>query len=80
MHLNCDEDSFSKRLETTPANVHDSQCFTTLLTDDESAVYADSAYKSQAHDDYLAEHEPPIKIIFMIEHAHYTLNRTTKTQ
>ena len=27
---------------------------------DESAVYADSAYKSQAHDDYLAKHEPPI--------------------
>ena len=61
IHLNCDEDSFVKKFETTPANVHDSQCFTTLLTDDESAVYADSAYKSQAHDDYLAEHEPPIK-------------------
>ncbi|MDG5658889.1 IS5 family transposase [Acinetobacter baumannii] len=45
IHLNCDEDSFVKKVETTPANVHDSQCFTTLLTDDESAVYADSAYK-----------------------------------
>ena len=61
IHLNCDEDSFVKKVETTAANVHDSQCFTTLLTGDESAVYADSAYKSQAHDDYLAEHEPPIE-------------------
>ena len=61
IHLNCDEDSFVKKVETTAANVHDSQCFTTLLTGDESAVYADSTYKSQAHDDYLAEHEPPIK-------------------
>ncbi|PSD33861.1 IS5/IS1182 family transposase, partial [Acinetobacter radioresistens] len=41
----CDEDSSDKKVETPPANVHDSQCFTTLLTDDESAVYADSAYK-----------------------------------
>lgn len=61
IHLNCDEDSFVKKVETTAANVHDSQCFTTLLTGDESAVYADSTYKSQAHDDYLAEHEPPIE-------------------
>ncbi|PSD33870.1 transposase, partial [Acinetobacter radioresistens] len=45
IHPNCDEDSFVKKVEPTPANVHDSQCFTTLLTDDESAVYADSAYK-----------------------------------
>ena len=60
IHLNCDEDSFVKKIQTTPANVHDSQCFITLLTGDESAVYADSAYKSQAHDDYLAKHEPPI--------------------
>ena len=61
IHLNCDEDSFVKKVETTAANVHDSQCFTTLLTGDESTVYADSTYKSQAHDDYLAEHEPPIE-------------------
>ncbi|PSD33906.1 transposase, partial [Acinetobacter radioresistens] len=33
IHLNGDEDSFVKKVETTPANVHDSQCFTTLLTD-----------------------------------------------
>ncbi len=24
IHLNCDEDSFVKKVETTPANVHDS--------------------------------------------------------
>ena len=36
-------------------NVHDSNCFTELLSGDESAVYADSAYKSQKHDDWLDE-------------------------
>ena len=55
MHINCDEDGFVKKVVTTPANVHDSQCLTDLIIGNESAVYADKAYKSQAHDNYLAD-------------------------
>ena len=40
IHLNCDEDSFVKKVETPTTNSHDSQYLTTLLTDDEAAVYA----------------------------------------
>lgn len=60
MHLNVDGDGFVKKVKTTPANIHDSQCFIDLLIGDESAVYADKAYKSQAHDDYLTKLEIPI--------------------
>jgi IS5 family transposase len=34
-------------------NVHDSNHFTTLLKGNESAAYADSAYQSQTHTDWL---------------------------
>lgn len=40
---------------TTAGNVHDSQCLEDLLTGAEEAVYADSAYASQAHDQLLKE-------------------------
>ena len=49
INLNCDEDSFVKNFKTTTANIHDSESFTDLLIGHESAVYAASAYKSQAH-------------------------------
>ena len=35
--------------------MHDSNCFTDLLEGDESAVYADSAYQSQKHADWLSQ-------------------------
>jgi hypothetical protein len=38
------------------SNVHDSNHFTERLSGDESAVYADSAYKSRKHDEWLEEH------------------------
>jgi IS5 family transposase len=43
-HINVDEDGFIKATAFTAGNVHDSNHFTELLSGDESAVYADSAY------------------------------------
>ena len=54
-HINVDEDGIIKSTAYTAGNVHDSNCFTQLLSSDESAVYADSAYRSRAHDQWLAE-------------------------
>jgi len=55
-HLNVEEDGFIKATDYTAGNVHDSNCFTGLLSGQESAVYADSAYVSQAHDQWLSAH------------------------
>ena len=55
-HLNVEEDGFIKATNYTAGNVHDSQCFTGLLSGDEAAAYADSAYVSEAHDEWLAQH------------------------
>ena len=52
-HMNVDEDGFILSEEFTPGHTHDSQVFETLLTGQEKAVYADSAYKSDKHDQLL---------------------------
>lgn len=52
-HMSVDEDGFIKHTDFTPGNVHDSNCFIELLDGDESSVYADSAYRSKKHDDWL---------------------------
>ena len=49
-HMNVDEDGLIKSTDYTTGNVHDSNGFTNLLDGEESAVYADSAYGSKAHD------------------------------
>ena len=54
-HANVDEDGFIKSTDFSRGSLHDSNCFTDLLSGDESAAYADSAYQSQAHDDWLSE-------------------------
>lgn len=54
-HVNVDEDGLIKATDFTAGNVHDSNCFTDLLAGDESAVYADSAYRSKKHADWLSE-------------------------
>ena len=54
-HMNVDEDGFIKSVGFTACNVHDSQCFTELLDGDETAVYADSAYVSEAHSTWLSQ-------------------------
>lgn len=54
-HINVDEDGFIKALDFTAGNVHDSRCFTDLLSGKESSVYADSAYASGATDSWLRQ-------------------------
>ena len=43
--------------------MHDSNHFTNLLSGKESAVYADSAYKSQKHDEWLEDHHVDNKVV-----------------
>jgi IS5 family transposase len=63
LHANVDEDGFVKAIEVTAGNVHDSQMLKPLLEGDEAAVYGDSAYKSQGHDEYLENQETENRII-----------------
>ena len=62
-HINVDEDGFVKSTDFTAGNIHDSNCFTELLDGDESSVYADSAYLSEKHDDWLMARKIDNKII-----------------
>lgn len=54
VHANVDEDGFIKTYAYTAGNTHDSQVFEELLTGHEKSIYADSAYKSQKHDELLS--------------------------
>jgi IS5 family transposase len=45
----------SKPPTSTAGNVHGSNVFTSLLSDKDSAAYADSAYPSKKHSEWLAE-------------------------
>jgi IS5 family transposase len=62
-HINVYEDGFIKATDYTAGNVHDSNCFTDMLSGDESSVYADSAYLSHAHNDWLSERKIENRII-----------------
>ena len=55
-HVNVEEDGLIKSTDYTAGNIHDSNCFTDLLSGREAAVYADSAYASQAHEQWLSDH------------------------
>ena len=52
-HINVDEDGFILAQTLTSGSLHDSNVFEQLLTGEEEAVYADSAYRSQKHDQLL---------------------------
>lgn len=54
-HLNVDEDGLIKSTDYSSGSSHDSNHFTELLGGEESAVYADSAYQSKQHDQWLSE-------------------------
>jgi len=54
-HINVDEDGFIKATDFSQGSSHDSNHFEQMLSGDESAVYADSAYQSKAHIVLLAE-------------------------
>ena len=62
-HINVDEDGFVKATDMTAGNVHDSNVFTELLSGDESAAYADSAYASKKHSAWLKERNIQNKIL-----------------
>ena len=62
-HINVDEDGLVKAVEFSSGSLHDSQCFTELLSGDESSVYADSAYRSEAHDKWLSKRSIENRII-----------------
>lgn len=53
-HLNVDEDGLIKSTDYSSGNSHDSNHFTGLLSGQESAVYADSAYQSEKHHHWLS--------------------------
>lgn len=53
-HLNVDEDGLIKSTDYSSGSSHDSNHFTDLLGGEESAVYADSAYQSEKHDQWLS--------------------------
>ena len=55
-HINVDEDGFIKKTDYSSGSPHDSNYFTELLSGQETAAYADSAYKSEVHDTWLAKH------------------------
>lgn len=56
LHVGVDADSgLIREAEMTPANVHDTKVFETLLSGDEGAVYADKAYDSEARRKRLKE-------------------------
>lgn len=54
-HINVDEDGLILSQSLTTGKRHDSNEFESLLTGTEKAVYADSAYKSEKHDQMLSE-------------------------
>ena len=62
-HMNVDENALIKATDYTAGNVHDSNCFTGLLSGNESAAYADSAYQSRVHEEWLAQRHIENRII-----------------
>ena len=62
-HINADEDGFIVASDFSTGNVHDSQCFTALLSGHEAAVYADSAYASAATKSGLADRGHLVKSV-----------------
>ena len=62
-HRHVDEDGFIKSTDFTPGNVHDSNCFTEWSDGDESDAYADSAYTSEKHEQWLKKRKGGNRII-----------------
>jgi len=55
-HIGLDQDSeLIRKAELTPANEHDSKQFKSMVSGDEFAAYADKAYTSKEHSDWLQE-------------------------
>ena len=52
VHVKCDGRGIAKKMEFTKASVHDSKVFEELVGD-ETEIYADKAYSSRKHEDFL---------------------------
>lgn len=75
-HTNINEDGFIKAVHVTAGNVHDSTQLEGLLTGNEQELYADSAYKSAKHSEWLKKK----KIKERITHRAYRNTPLTKEQ
>jgi len=62
-HINVEEDGLIKAVDFTSGSVHDSNCFTGLLSGQESAAYADSAYQSDKHSRWLSQNRIQNRIL-----------------
>ena len=62
-HINVDEDGFIKKTAYSKGNLHDSNCFTELLSAEETSVYADSAYLSKEHEAWLSKRKIKSRVI-----------------
>jgi IS5 family transposase len=70
-HIGLDEGSeLIRQAELTPANEHDSIQFKAMISGDEESAYADKAYASQAHSDWLAEQHINDGILFKGARGH----------
>lgn len=56
--------------KSTAANVHDSQVLEDLIDDEDEAVFADSAYKSESSDELLLEKNCQNFILFKARRGH----------
>ena len=75
-HINVDEDGFILAQTLTTGRLHDSNVFEQLFTGTEEAVYADSAYKSQKHDELLQDKDIQNQIL----HRAYRNKPLTESQ
>jgi len=62
-HINIDEDGFIKAMVFSAGNIHDSNRFTSLLSGNVSPAYADRAYASSKHSEYLKNNKIDERII-----------------
>jgi len=70
-HIGLDQDSeLIRKAELTPANQHDSLQFKAMISGDEESAYADKAYASQDHSDWLAEQNINDGILFKGARGH----------
>jgi hypothetical protein len=51
--MNVAEDAFIKSTAYTAGNIHDANCFTGILSGNETAACVDSAYQNQTHNKWL---------------------------
>ncbi len=70
-HIGLDEESeLIRKADFTPANEHDSTQFKAMISGDEEAAYADKAYASREHSDWLTQQKIEDCILFKGARGH----------